>query len=95
VGKVPLALPMLYIVCSAFTFIAYAKDKGYSQTGEWRISENELHMMELVFGWPGALIAQEEIRHKTQKDGFLLKFKLAAVANLALVGFYLNLRGVI
>jgi uncharacterized membrane protein YsdA (DUF1294 family) len=36
------------------------------------VSENTLHLLELVGGWPGALLAMKLFRHKTRKLSFLL-----------------------
>lgn len=85
-GLAPLALPILYIGCSIVAFLAYAHDKSCAETGEWRIPEGQLHMMEFVFGWPGAIIAQEELRHKSVKTEFRQMFMLASAANVACVG---------
>jgi uncharacterized membrane protein YsdA (DUF1294 family) len=40
-----------------------------------------LHLLALLGGWPGALIAQNLLRHKSQKTGFLLIFGATVVIN--------------
>ncbi|MBL4789798.1 MAG: DUF1294 domain-containing protein [Kordiimonadaceae bacterium] len=60
----------MYAGMSLFAFIAYAIDKSAAVNGRSRISERTLHLMSLIGGWPGALVAQRLIRHKTQKQPF-------------------------
>jgi len=66
--KTLIAAPLaLYPVMSLIAFFAYADDKKRAQTNQWRISESSLHTLEILGGWPGALIAQKELRHKNKK----------------------------
>ena len=53
---------------SLISFIVYEVDKSASQKEARRISENTLHFLAIVGGWPGALIAQERLRHKSQSN---------------------------
>lgn len=59
-----------YAAFSALTYLAYALDKRAAQRGEWRTREATLHLLSLLGGWPGALIAQAVFRHKTRKVAF-------------------------
>jgi uncharacterized membrane protein YsdA (DUF1294 family) len=56
------------------TFIAYALDKSAAARGTWRAPESTLHGLSLAGGWPGALLAQQFLRHKTTKAGFRAVF---------------------
>ena len=47
----------------------------------WRTPEARLHLVELLGGWPGALIAQQAFRHKTRKWSFQLVFWLIVVVH--------------
>jgi uncharacterized membrane protein YsdA (DUF1294 family)/cold shock CspA family protein len=69
-AKVPPLILALYIVGSLFTFIMYAVDKSAAKKGSWRTQENTLHLLSLAGGWPGALIAQQKLRHKSKKQSF-------------------------
>ncbi len=69
-ANVPFFVFMLYILASLFTFVVYAWDKSAAKRGTQRIPENTLHLLSLAGGWPGALIAQETLRHKTIKKSF-------------------------
>lgn len=59
-----------YVSVSTLTFIVYAWDKRSAVKSRWRVAENTLHLLALLGGWPGALIAQQALRHKTQKQPF-------------------------
>jgi len=73
-GKIPVLVLALYWVGSLITFFVYAVDKSAAQNGRWRTSESTLHLLSLVGGWPGALIAQQKLRHKSQKQSFCFVF---------------------
>jgi uncharacterized membrane protein YsdA (DUF1294 family) len=72
-----------YAVASAITFLVYAADKTAARKGRWRIPEATLHILALIGGWPGALIAQQLLRHKTQKQPFRFIFWITVILNLA------------
>jgi uncharacterized membrane protein YsdA (DUF1294 family) len=78
-----------YLAASVGTFVAYAFDKSAAQSGRWRTSERTLHLLALVGGWPGALIAQRVFRHKSRKPSFQAGFILTVVLNcVALLWFW-------
>ncbi len=81
---VPAIFPVLYAAMSVVAFVAYAVDKSAAQRGGWRIRENKLLFFGLAFGWPGAILAQVLLRHKSQKASFRAAFWLTVLANLAL-----------
>ena len=64
------------LVLSALTYWVYAHDKRQAQAGEWRVSEAQLHLLELLGGWPGAWLAQRWLRHKCAKAGYQVVFWL-------------------
>lgn len=72
----------VYLVTSIVSFIFYAVDKSRAQSGGWRVSENTLLLTGLLGGWPGAIVAQQVLRHKTQKASFRSVFWASVVANL-------------
>ena len=41
---------------------------------QWRTPESTLHLLELLGGWPGGLVAQQVFRHKTRKFSYQLTF---------------------
>jgi len=89
----PLKLLLLYLGTSFITFIAYAVDKSKAQRGAWRIKENTLHMLALIGGWPGAAIAQQQLRHKSQKTQFRIVFWLTTVINIAAFSWLISPQG--
>ncbi|WP_417535488.1 DUF1294 domain-containing protein [Methylophaga sp.] len=82
-GKLPLAIPLVYLVMSVITFIAYAIDKSAAENGRWRTQENTLHLLALVGGWPGAILGQMLLRHKSKKKAFRMVFWLTVILNVA------------
>ena len=79
--KIPPVILGFYLVVSLFTFIIYARDKSAAQKGAWRTPENTLHLLSLIGGWPGALIAQQKLRHKSQKQPFRFIFWITLLVN--------------
>lgn len=77
----------LYGLASIVCFFAYAFDKASAVRGTWRTSENTLHMLALACGWPGGLLAQQLLRHKSSKPDFRAVFWGTVVLNVA--GFVL------
>ncbi|MFQ3234516.1 MAG: uncharacterized membrane protein YsdA (DUF1294 family) [Paraglaciecola sp.] len=82
-GYTPLLLALMYVLFSAVTYSVYAKDKVAAQKYEWRVPEKTLQLLALCGGWPGAIVAQQHLRHKTQKFSFRLVFYIALVVNVA------------
>lgn len=71
----------IYSGLSLLTFIIYAIDKSAAKKGAWRTQENTLHLLSLAGGWPGALIAQQTLRHKSRKRSFQAVFWLTVLLN--------------
>ena len=83
VWPVPLWLAGVYLVLSLITFAVYAADKRAAQTGAWRVSEKNLLLLGLVGGWPGAIVAQQQLRHKSAKAEFRAAFWATVWLNAA------------
>lgn len=73
-GKLPSALPALYLGASLIAYLVYARDKSAAVNRQRRTPENTLHLLALLGGWPGALLAQQRLRHKSNKTAFLAVF---------------------
>ncbi len=73
-GKVSGWPLMAYVLASLLSFLQYWHDKSRAQGGGWRTPENALHAVELLGGWPGALLAQQAFRHKTRKVAYQTVF---------------------
>jgi uncharacterized membrane protein YsdA (DUF1294 family) len=87
VGRLPSAVAGFYLVASAATFVAYGLDKSAARSGGWRTAERTLHLLGLAGGWPGALVAQQALRHKSAKGSFRRAFWATVVANCCLLGW--------
>lgn len=86
----PLFVSLVYVAMSLATFAAYALDKSAAQADRRRIPESTLHLFSLLGGWPGALVAQQWLRHKSVKAEFLGMFWLTVFANLGLAVWLLT-----
>lgn len=92
-GKLPALLPLGYGVLSVAAFLAYYLDKSAAHHGRWRTPENTLHLLALAGGWPGALVAQQRLRHKTAKPAFLVVFWASVALNCGTLGYLLTPAG--
>lgn len=80
-------LGLLYAVMGAGSAMLYRFDKLYALTGRYRVSETNLHVVDLCFGIIGGLAAQEVYRHKTVKPRFVATtWAIALVHTLGLAG---------
>jgi uncharacterized membrane protein YsdA (DUF1294 family)/cold shock CspA family protein len=73
---------VVYLVMSLLSFLVYARDKTKAHKNEWRTPEATLHLLELLGGWPGALITQKWIRHKNKKVSFQVVFWIIVMMHL-------------
>jgi uncharacterized membrane protein YsdA (DUF1294 family) len=82
----PAAVGVAYALASVVCFVLYAWDKAAARRGDRRTPERHLLLLGLACGWPGGLLAQQWLRHKTVKRPFRHWFWLTVGLNLA--GFY-------
>lgn len=62
---------LLFIsIINVMTYWFYGQDKEAAQNGNRRVPENTLHLLSFLGGWPAAWLAQQRLRHKTQKQPF-------------------------
>jgi uncharacterized membrane protein YsdA (DUF1294 family)/cold shock CspA family protein len=77
-----------YSFFSILMLFIYGADKAHAAIRSWRIPEVYLHVLELMGGWPGALMAQNEFRHKTRKSLYQVIFRgIIALHLLAWAGY--------
>lgn len=81
----------IYLITSIITFLVYAQDKSAAQHNRWRTKESTLHSLALTGGWPGALLAQKVLRHKSSKAAFQRVFWVTVVVNVGVVGWLVNM----
>ncbi len=80
-GRITPIFPVIYGMMSAVAFAAYWHDKNSAKHGAWRLPESSLHALELFGGWPGALVAQQWLRHKNRKLSYQIIFWLIVAAH--------------
>jgi uncharacterized membrane protein YsdA (DUF1294 family)/cold shock CspA family protein len=72
----------VYAVASVLCFVAYALDKSSATAGRWRTPESTLLLLGLACGWPGAILAQQFLRHKSNKAAFRSAFWATVAVNI-------------
>jgi len=60
------------LLSSLIAFVAHGRDKRAARRGRRRTPERTLHLLELIGGWPGALLAMTVFHHKTRKASYFL-----------------------
>lgn len=75
------AVLLIYGFASFVTFCLYAHDKRAAICNQWRVPEKTLHLASLLCGWPGALVAQQVLRHKNRKTSFQVVFWMTVAVN--------------
>lgn len=91
-GRLPLLLALAYAIASGIAFAVYAIDKSAARNGSngrQRTRERSLHALAIAGGWPGALLAQTLLRHKSRKLRFQLMFWLTVTLNCAALAWFM------
>lgn len=86
-GGFPAMVVLFYAVMSTVAYGMYALDKQAARDKRWRVAESSLHLVALAGGWPGALLAQKRLRHKTRKRIFQLVFRSTVLLNCVALGW--------
>ena len=86
VDQLPTIVPIFYGAVSMLTLLFYGIDKWAAKNDKWRISEAKLHLLSLLGGWPGALLAQQMFKHKRSKSAFMRVYWVTVLVNLILLG---------
>lgn len=86
VDQLPTIVPIIYGAVSMLTLLFYGIDKWAAKNDKWRISEAKLHLLSLLGGWPGALLAQQMFKHKRSKSAFMRVYWVTVLVNLILLG---------
>lgn len=92
-SKLPFAVLGLYLVGSAVAFFVYAWDKSSARNAWWRTPEMTLHILGFIGGWPGALVAQKLLRHKSKKQSFQTAFWVTVMLNCSALGWLFTSSG--
>jgi len=86
IWRVPGWVAGLYVGASVVAFFVYAADKSAAVAGGRRVSEATLIFLGLAGGWPGAIVAQQSLRHKSSKASFRSAFWGSVVINVVAFG---------
>lgn len=86
-GWLPYPVLWLYLGASLIAFVAYALDKSAAIHARRRTGESTLHLLGLIGGWPGALAAQQLLRHKSGKASFQGVFWVTVALNCCGLGW--------
>ena len=72
-------------IINLMSYWFYAQDKEAAQLGNRRVPENTLHLLSFLGGWPAAWLAQQRLRHKTQKQPFRKIYFCTIALNMLLI----------
>ncbi|WP_232411043.1 DUF1294 domain-containing protein [Methylophilus sp. 5] len=92
-GQLPELVFWVYWVASAMAFIVYKLDKSAAMRHQRRTPEKTLHLLALVGGWPGAILAQRLFRHKSKKLSFQITFWATIILNCLALAWLLSPQG--
>ena len=92
-GRLPQIVLAACLAMSVLTLAMYGLDKSAAKQGKWRTPEQTLHLLALAGGWPGALVAQQQLRHKSSKASFQRVFWVTVIVNVALLLWLASPRG--
>ena len=90
IGWIPMFVAGAYLALGAVSYLMYRSDKAAAGRGARRTPEGNLHLIDLLGGWPGALIAQQQFRHKTIKQSFQSVFWVTVAVNVVAVGWLVS-----
>lgn len=85
-GRLPFIVPIVYGAVSLLTMLLYGIDKSAAKKEKRRVSEAKLHILSVLGGWPGALLAQQIFKHKRSKSSFMRVYWVTVLVNLILLG---------
>jgi len=72
--------PLWMLLLSTICWNLYKLDKSAARGDHPRIPEDSLHFIEATGGWPGAILAQIHLRHKSRKKAYQRSFWLIVAA---------------
>ena len=80
----------LLVAINAATYFMFWYDKHCAKRGQWRVTEAGLLLLALLGGSPAAYIAMRQLRHKTRKTSFRMRFWLVLIVQLGFLIFGLS-----
>lgn len=88
--ELPIVILGAYVLLSSAALVMYRADKIAARRGQWRTPESTLHLVAVVGGWPGALVAQQAFRHKTTKQPFRFIFFVTVIVNWVALAWFVS-----
>lgn len=92
-SHLPVEIVFLYLGLSVATYVLYWMDKQQAKNGGRRTPESTLHLCALLGGWPGAVFAQQTLRHKSKKESFRNTFWVTCIVNCAAFAWLITEQG--
>ena len=89
-GLLPSLVLLFVSIINVMTYWFYAQDKEAAQQGNRRVPENTLHILAFLGGWPAAWLAQQRLRHKTQKQPFRTIYFCTIFSNILLILWFIS-----
>ncbi len=77
-----LYLKLYLLIINLISFIIFFVDKRKSIKNKWRIKENTLHLLSLIGGVYGSIVAMLLFRHKVKKPKFCIITAIALIINI-------------
>ncbi|WP_070966064.1 DUF1294 domain-containing protein [Vibrio sonorensis] len=77
----PPVVGMFYLLLSSISYMCYLFDRSAVRLGKNRVPDFLFHLLSLLGGWPGSLLAQSFMHHKYDSLVFKSVFWLTAVIN--------------
>jgi uncharacterized membrane protein YsdA (DUF1294 family)/cold shock CspA family protein len=93
IGKLSGVVLYWYLMLTVLALAFYKNDKEAAKRQYWRTSENTLQLLSLLGGWPGALIAQKTLHHKSSKTSFKVIFYITMIINLTGFSWFFTEQG--
>ena len=75
------------LLVSPVSFGMFWLDKRAAEKSARRVPEKVLHLSSLLGGWPGAVIAQQLLRHKSAKQSFRLTLLAIVLVHMIVTCF--------
>lgn len=89
-GLISAMVLLVMVFINLLTYWCYAQDKQAAGLDRHRISERNLHLLAFLGGWPAAWLAQQRLRHKTQKATFQKVYLLSIIFNILLMIWWIS-----
>jgi uncharacterized membrane protein YsdA (DUF1294 family) len=75
---------------NVLSYWLYAMDKEAAQLGNRRVPEQTLHIVDSLGGWCAGWLAQQKLRHKTQKQPFRKIYFCSIVFHILLIAWLIS-----